>query len=127
MTVSGHSMGGIIRDGDQILVRPVDPEEIQIGDIVVFGSASNMGCHRVVGKIRLFGLTIFLQKGDSSEAGGVFLANELVGKVTIDAPPADWVPYKESAIVYIYALPRKKDFDFPTKMARRIFDPTKKT
>lgn len=69
-----------LKTGYQLKIIKVDPSEIKISDIVVFGR-DNPTCHRVVGVVTLFGRRFFLQRGDNSRAGGVCTPKSVVGKV----------------------------------------------
>ena len=68
-------------------VVAVVPEQVQVGDIVVYKDDRLM-CHRVYGRVRVLGRTYFVHKGDNVNRGGVFAAEELAGRVEAIIGPA---------------------------------------
>ena len=50
VTVRGHCMKPFLKDGDQILVKHVDPESVVKGDVVFYESQDKFFAHRVIRK-----------------------------------------------------------------------------
>ena len=48
----GHSMYPTIMANEPVLVEPIDPEEIQRGDIILYRSNGSLIAHRVMGILR---------------------------------------------------------------------------
>jgi len=87
--VSG-SMEPQLKVGSLVVVRPVDPETIVVGDIITFrltGVDETMVTHRVTG-IRHHSPLYFETKGDANEKPDPFIvpARDLVGKICLHVP-----------------------------------------
>jgi signal peptidase len=67
--VGSGSMEPYLRTGSLVVTRPVEPEEIEIGDIITFepSSSKTMVIHRVIG-VEAGSLLNFITKGDSNLA-----------------------------------------------------------
>ena len=63
----GRSMLPTIRDGDTLVVEPVDPASISRGDVIVVGGPWSVRAHRVVGEGDHGGGTVIL-RGDALQA-----------------------------------------------------------
>lgn len=63
--VEGHSMEPILHTGDLILLLPKDPEEIHVGDIVVFKEYDSYVIHRVVHVYKDDGRYCYVTWGDN--------------------------------------------------------------
>jgi signal peptidase I len=55
-----------IRDGDVVQVRPVEPGEIEIGDIFLFRNSGRLFVHRLVAKSRQGDRLLLVAKGDAN-------------------------------------------------------------
>ncbi len=88
----GFSMVPLVQDGDRVLVVPVDPRELRIGDIVKFRAQDGFGMHRLIWRSRKTDGTLeFGFQGDnapvldppipSSHIVGLAVAVERRGKV----------------------------------------------
>jgi signal peptidase I len=63
----GWSMRPLIRDGDFILVSPVENSTIKTGDVVLYSATGNkVMVHRLIGKYKRKGRTEVLIKGDAT-------------------------------------------------------------
>lgn len=79
--VSG-SMSPMIRPEDRVLIERVEPERVQLGDIIVFKSSGDWVAHRVVGRRRLRGELAFREKGDLNYSWGLVRAGDVLGRVS---------------------------------------------
>lgn len=84
------SMEPKIKVGSLIVTRPIEPEKVVIGDIILFRPVSvgeNMITHRVIG-IGQSSSLYFETKGDANDTPDPFTvpAQNLVGKITFIAP-----------------------------------------
>lgn len=82
LTVTGSSMRPFLKEGDRVVVRPLQPsagEKIKTGDIVCFGKPAT--CHRVVRKYKKKDRWVVLEKGDHLIKGSVVPLEEINGKV----------------------------------------------
>jgi len=76
--VNGNSMWPFLRNGDIVIVRNVDFEKVNVGDIVFTDIGSNMLCHRVFSKQGNFIVT----KADTFIGFDPMVSKEaLIGKV----------------------------------------------
>lgn len=61
----GHSMHPVIRDGDEVRISPVAPDDVRVGDILCFRSQLEIVVvHRVIGIRTVEGRVYFRMKGD---------------------------------------------------------------
>jgi signal peptidase I len=96
-TLIGGSMDPAIKTGSLILVRAVNPEELEPGDIITFRNSSHTKVitHRVIAVERA-GVLRFTTRGDANSANDfapVFAA-DVIGKVLVV------IPYMGSVIYY---------------------------
>lgn len=80
----GGSMAPLVRDGDVLLVAPVDSHAVRMGDLVLFrGSHGNVVVHRVIRVENGAGGRRFTLQGDAvSLPDGVVLGADIYGRVT---------------------------------------------
>ncbi|MEK7353810.1 MAG: signal peptidase I [Chloroflexota bacterium] len=84
------SMAPLLNTGDMVVTRPVVPEAVKVGDIIIFRSVdkrANLISHRVVNIERNSPLS-FRTKGDANENPDPFVvpAENLVGELAFHAP-----------------------------------------
>ncbi len=78
----GWSMWPFIRNGSILTVKP--KERIAIGDVILYKSRGALIAHRVIGRQRVNGRSVFVTKGDNlSGKDAPVDASELLGKVVI--------------------------------------------
>jgi signal peptidase len=91
--VRGASMEPAIPLGSVVLVHPVDPNSVQVGQVVTYRSAQGtVVTHRVTGIANDSGLT-FTTKGDASASAdpAPIPASEIVGDVESSVPGVGYV------------------------------------
>jgi len=81
--MQGYSMYPTLREGDTGVVEKWNPEDLHVGDIIVFKSNGKLVAHRLF-KIEVRnGLRLFTAKGDkNSYTDQPFTGDALVGKIT---------------------------------------------
>ncbi|MDO8716313.1 MAG: signal peptidase I [Dehalococcoidales bacterium] len=84
------SMAPVLNTGDMVVTRPVSPEAVEVGDIIIFRSVDkrdNLISHRVV-SIEINSPLSFRTKGDANENPDPFVvpAGNLVGELAFHAP-----------------------------------------
>jgi signal peptidase len=89
--VYGGSMEPAIKIGSLVVIKPVQPQDIKVDDIITYRSAAESGMvttHRVIEVMHNDGSLVFRTKGDANEDPDInpVAANELVGKLTLDIP-----------------------------------------
>jgi signal peptidase len=96
LVVTGASMAPTIPRGSMILVRPVAPGTLHVGDVVTFSPADQPGVlvtHRVV-RLELDDAGVALRtRGDNNDADDVWTVrgDEMAGKVVASAPVVGYV------------------------------------
>lgn len=65
ISLSGNSMFPYLRKGDIALVKAVTPDEIEIGDVIVFQTPGKFIAHRLIRIINKNGEILVQSKGDS--------------------------------------------------------------
>jgi hypothetical protein len=75
----GASMEPMIREGDRLLVRGVEPEQLRAGDIVAFGRP--LTCHRLVAVLQRDGEPYGLEQGDAQATGTAIPLRLVIGRV----------------------------------------------
>jgi signal peptidase len=83
-TARGSSMHPLVRDGDILLVSPLPPGGVKIGDIVLCTTGNGQVLvHRVLRKQRAAGSLAFLMQGDQAMVpDGLIPAEQVHGKLT---------------------------------------------
>lgn len=84
---SGSSMQPLVRDGDVLLIKPVDPQDIRLGDIVLCqGEGERVVVHRVIRKrSKPEGLSFQIQGDQAAQPDGWIPAGSIYGRlVAID-------------------------------------------
>jgi len=76
----GASMEPALKEGDRVIVRPVNADDIKAGDIIVF-EARVLGCHRVLGRFKKERKLYFWEKGDNQGALRPVSEDNVIGKV----------------------------------------------
>jgi len=89
--VYGGSMEPAIKIGSLVVIKPVQPQDIKVDDIITYRSAAESGMvttHRVIEVMHNDGSLVFRTKGDANEDPDInpVAANELVGKLALDIP-----------------------------------------
>ena len=79
--IMSGSMRPLIDIDDRVLARPVDPEEVKPGDIIVFKNTDALVTHRVLKILRQNGKISILQKGDASVSASIIAPDSIMGKV----------------------------------------------
>jgi len=81
--MQGNSMYPNLRDRDLGVVQKCSPEDLQIGDIVVFRTRDNFVAHRLVNILQKDGKTFFIARGDKNVLPDPpFTVERLSGKIT---------------------------------------------
>ena len=91
--VSG-SMGDAVPVGSTVLVRPVDVDELQVGDVISFRSTSMIITHRICDiYTQGSGEKVITTKGDSNETpdADVVFPGQIVGRVALCVPVMGYV------------------------------------
>ncbi len=78
MTVTSHSMWPVLKRGDLIFIKDVEPEDIEVGQVIVFRHGDGLAVHRVVHK----GEWLVTTKGDASlSTDNPIYYKDVVGRV----------------------------------------------
>jgi len=79
----GGSMRPVIRHGDALTIQPVNPGEIEVGEVVFYRHANGrVLVHRVTKRVEQGGVTRFLIQGDAfDQPDGLAQAEQILGKV----------------------------------------------
>lgn len=90
--IRGGSMQPILRAGDVVIVRPCDPEKIQIGDIVLVNNSEKWVMHRVIEIKQSSGALEFTTKGDANKiADQPITLRQVNGKAILKIPKIGWL------------------------------------
>jgi signal peptidase len=89
--VYGGSMEPAIKTGSLVVIKPVQPQDVEVDDIITYRSAAESGMvttHRVIEVMHNDGSPVFRTKGDANEDPDInpVAADELVGKLAFDIP-----------------------------------------
>lgn len=86
--VLSGSMEPTLALGGVVAIKPVQPVDIGVGDIIAYRSGEALISHRVVDVISGGGELSFITKGDANEAPDLspVTATNLVGEVVFDVP-----------------------------------------
>jgi len=90
--VSGVSMQPTYYAGDVVIVRQVPPEEIQVGDVILFRHNRAAIVHRVVAIQEQNGQRVFITKGDNNNTlDDPVTPEEYGGRAVMLIPKVGWV------------------------------------
>ena len=90
--IRGGSMQPILKAGDVVIVKPCDPENIQIGDIILFNNSEKWIMHRVIDIKRSSGALEFTTKGDANKiADQPITLRQVNGKAVLKIPKIGWL------------------------------------
>ncbi|WFO76330.1 signal peptidase I [Desulfurococcaceae archaeon MEX13E-LK6-19] len=64
--VEGKSMFPLLREGDIVFIKKVSPEDIHVGDVIVYEYRGKYIIHRVIKVIHQNGKTYYVTKGDNN-------------------------------------------------------------
>ena len=79
----GNSMYPTLKDGEWGHVEKYSPDQLKVGDIVVFKAHEKLIAHRLIGIIQQNGTLTFIAKGDKNkDKDEPFTSKALVGKIT---------------------------------------------
>jgi ATP-binding cassette subfamily B protein len=82
-SMKGFSMYPTLRAGDKGIVEKWSPDDLKIGDIVVFKANKKLVAHRLIGINYREGIRIFITKGDKNSYNDEpFSGAALIGKIT---------------------------------------------
>ena len=86
-TVVGESMTPTLRAGDLLITKAVDPDEIEIGDILTVRFGGIKITHRLVDIIEAE-ITFFRLKGDANENpdSSLYAESQVIGRVVLVFP-----------------------------------------
>jgi signal peptidase I len=89
------SMSPSMDVGDLVVVAPQSPDDLKVGDVIVFQSPIGNGliCHRIIAITQEDGSLVFHTKGDNNEDPDPFTlqSNSIVGKVQVCIPAMGYV------------------------------------
>lgn len=78
----GYSMFPTLLPGDKAVIEKCDPNDYQLGDIVVFKSRGILIGHRIIKRTQSSGGTVFTTRGDNSPATDKsIIEKEILGKI----------------------------------------------
>jgi len=82
-TARGSSMWPFIRDGDVLVVEPLEGGAVRVGDVMLYRTAvGRVMAHRVVRRTAQDGDVTLLIRGDGSEgAGDTVVPGDILGRV----------------------------------------------
>ena len=81
LETSGISMRPFFDTGSLITVVRIEPENIKIGDIILFKADQYLVTHRVIKKIKESGENYFIEKGDNNSLMTSVSFKDYIGKV----------------------------------------------
>lgn len=95
-TVYGGSMEPAIKLGSLAVIRPVEPQNVRVGDVITYrsGTESNtVTTHRVIEVLPSDGSLMFRTKGDANEDPDAYIvpAENVVGRVWMSVPYVGYV------------------------------------
>jgi signal peptidase I len=127
----GSSMSPLVRDGDFVLVQPVQPGTLRFGDVVLCSSGpGRVVVHRVVGRtVRPDGISFIVQGDRATRPDGLVPAAQVHGRVAtveragaridLDGPAVRWLG-RLAAFGSRSALGRGRPYRLAGRLLRRL-------
>ncbi len=95
--VTGVSMEPTLHTGDLVIVRPVDTDDLKLGDIVRFAVGSTPVMHRITEIQETTNGRVFVTQGDNNNTpDDPLLEGQIEGEIILTIPKLGWVPIKLS-------------------------------
>ena len=76
----GFSMEPAIRDGDRVLIAPVEPDRLRVGDVVKYRAGDELRMHRLVKTHSYAGDHLFVLRGDRGTSEDTVPAAAVIGR-----------------------------------------------
>ena len=93
--VTGVSMEPAMHTGDLVITRPVDPDELEVGDVVRFVVGRTPVMHRITEIEETANGRVFVTQGDNNNTpDDPLLEGQIEGEVIVTVPNVGWVPIK---------------------------------
>jgi signal peptidase len=93
--VTGVSMEPTMHTGDLVILRPVDTDDLKVGDVVRFSIGRTAVMHRITEIQETTNGRVFVTQGDNNNTpDDPLLEGQIEGKVILTVPKAGWVPIK---------------------------------
>jgi signal peptidase len=93
--VSGVSMEPSMHVGDVVVMREVDADDIEVGDVIQYRVPSGRIFHRVIEVQDTATGRVFVTQGDNNNTpDDPVLESQVDGKIIFTIPKAGWVPIK---------------------------------
>lgn len=73
----GYSMWPFLRAGQRIIARKIPPQELQVGDIILYNQADKVVCHRLVKVIKGDRGSCLYARGDNSTSRAELIPEEM--------------------------------------------------
>jgi signal peptidase len=90
--VSGASMAPALKPGDMVILQPVEPEDIRIGDIVRIVRTGTPILHRVIEIRGVVGSRVYVTQGDANNVSDQpAREDEIDGRVVLVIPKIGWL------------------------------------
>jgi len=93
--VTGVSMEPAMHTGDLVITRPVDSDELKVGDVVRFVIGRTPVMHRITEIEETTNGRVFVTQGDNNNTpDDPILDSQIEGEVIVTVPNIGWVPIK---------------------------------
>jgi signal peptidase len=93
--VTGVSMEPAMHTGDLVITRPVDSDELNVGDVVRFVIGRTPVMHRITAIEETTNGRVFVTQGDNNNTpDDPILDSQIEGEVIVTVPNIGWVPIK---------------------------------
>ncbi len=93
--VTGVSMEPAMRTGDIVLMREVDTDDLEVGDIIQFRAGATRVFHRITQIDDTAGGRVFVTQGDNNNTtDDPILDDQVEGEIVLTVPKIGWVPLK---------------------------------
>jgi len=93
--VTGVSMEPAMHTGDLVITRPVDSDELKVGDVVRFVIGRTPVMHRITEIEETTNGRVFVTQGDNNNTpDDPILEGQIEGEVIVTVPNIGWVPIK---------------------------------
>lgn len=124
MTVLSGSMEPLLKPGDIVVAKQIDPEKVKVNDVITYrNNQQTLVTHRIIELVTNDGEVFFQTKGDANnvEDEGLISSEQLVGLLFFHIPKAGYIANFLNSQIGFILLVTVSLLIFTIGIVRKIF------